>query len=76
MPEYRYQAQDSKGKITKGKAEAADMADLQRRFHDSGLLLLDAKPIVKQMNLKTLKKTQLADLCRQLGTLTKAALRS
>ncbi len=74
MPEYRYQAQDSKGKITKGKAEAADMADLQRRFHDSGLLLLDAKPIVKQMSLKPLKKTQLSDFCRQLGTLTKAGV--
>ncbi|MCR5616588.1 MAG: type II secretion system F family protein [Saccharofermentans sp.] len=74
MPEYRYQAQDSKGKITTGKAEAADMADLQRRFHDSGLLLLDAKPIVKQMNLKVLKKPQLADFCRQLGTLTKAGV--
>ena len=74
MPEYKYQAQDSKGKITKGKAEAADMADLQRRFHDSGLLLLEAKPIVKQMSLKSLKKPQLADFCRQLGTLTKAGV--
>lgn len=74
MPEYKYQAQDSKGKIIKGKAEAADETDLQRRFHDSGLLLLEAKPITKQIALKALKKPKLADFCRQLGTLTKAGV--
>ncbi len=74
MPEYRYQAQDSKGKIVKGKADAFDEADLQKRFHDSGLLLLEAKPIIKQMALKPLKKPRLADFCRQLGTLIKAGV--
>ncbi len=74
MPEYRYRAQDSKGKIVKGKAEAADESDLQRRFHDADMLLLEAKPISKQVALKTLKKTKLADFCRQLGTLTKAGV--
>ena len=74
MPEYKYQAQDSKGKIVRGKAEAADESDLQRRFHDAGLLLLEAKPVVKQVALKPVKKPQLADFCRQLGTLTKAGV--
>ena len=74
MPEYKYQAQDSKGKIVKGKADAFDEADLQKRFHDSGLLLLEAKPIVKQMALKPLKKPKLADFCRQLGTLIKSGV--
>lgn len=74
MPEYKYQAQDSKGKIVKGKADAFDEADLQRRFHDAGLLLLDAKPIMKQVALKPLKKPRLADFCRQLGTLVKSGV--
>ena len=74
MPEYKYQAQDSKGKIVRGKAEAADESDLQRRFHDAGLLLLEAKPVVRQVALKPVKKPQLADFCRQLGTLTKAGV--
>lgn len=74
MPEYKYRAQDSKGKIVKGKAEASDEVDLQRRFHDSGMLLLEAKPVVKQIALKPLKKMKLADLCRQLGTLIKAGV--
>ena len=74
MPEYKYQAQDSKGKVVKGKAEAFDETDLQRRFHDSGLLLLEAKPIKKNMALKPLKKPRLADFCRQLGTLIKSGV--
>ncbi len=74
MPEYKYQAQDSKGKIVRGKAEAADESDLQRRFHDAGLLLLEARPVVRQVALKPVKKPQLADFCRQLGTLTKAGV--
>ena len=74
MPEYKYQAQDSKGKIVRGKAEAADESDLQRRFHAAGLLLLEARPVVRQVALKPVKKPQLADFCRQLGTLTKAGV--
>ena len=74
MPEYKYQAQDSKGKIVKGKAEAYDENDLQKRFHDAGLLLLDVKPVVKQMALKPLKKPKLANFCRQLGTLIKSGV--
>ena len=74
MPEYKYQAQDSKGKVVKGKAEAFDETDLQRRFHESGLLLLEAKPIKKNMALKPLKKPRLADFTRQLGTLIKSGV--
>ena len=74
MPEYKYQAQDSKGKIIKGKAEAFDETDLQRRFHESGLLLLEAKPLRKNMALKPLKKLKLADFTRQLGTLIKSGV--
>lgn len=74
MPEYKYQAQDSKGKVIKGKAEAYDETDLQKRFHESGLLLLEAKPVKKQMALKPLKKPRLADFTRQLGTLIKSGV--
>ena len=74
MPEYKYQAQDGKGKIVKGKAEAYDETDLQKRFHDSGLLLLEAKPLQKNVALKPLKKPKLADFCRQLGTLIKSGV--
>lgn len=74
MPEYRYRAQDQNGKIVKGRSEAPDSSALQKRFHDEGLTLLEATPVVRRVALKPLKKAQLADFCRQLGTLTKAGV--
>lgn len=74
MPEYKYRAQDQNGKIVKGRTEAADESALHKRFHDEGLTLLDATPVVKRVALRPLKKAQLADFARQLGTLTKAGV--
>ena len=74
MPEYKYRAQDQNGKIVKGRSEAADESALHKRFHDEGLTLLDATPVVKRVALRPLKKAQLADFARQLGTLTKAGV--
>ena len=74
MPEYKYRAQDQNGKIIKGRTDAADDAALHKRFHDEGLTLLDAVPVVRRVALKPLKKAQLADFARQLGTLTKAGV--
>lgn len=74
MPEYRYRAQDQNGKIIKGRTDAADESALHKRFHDEGLTLLDATPVVRRVALRPLKKAQLADFARQLGTLTKAGV--
>ncbi len=74
MPEYKYKAQDQNGKIVKGRTDAADASALHKRFHDEGLTLLDATPVVRKVALKPLKKAQLADFARQLGTLTKAGV--
>lgn len=74
MPEYKYQAQDANGKIIKGRTNAFDEADLQRRFHDDNLMLINAVPVSRRIALKPLKKPQLADFARQLGTLTKAGV--
>lgn len=74
MPEYKYRAQDQNGKIVKGRTEAADSAALQKRFHDDGLTLLEVTPIVRRIALRPLKKAQLADFARQLGTLTRAGV--
>jgi len=74
MPEYKYRAQDQNGKIVKGRTEAADESALQKRFHDEGLTLLDATPVIRRVALRPLKKAQLADFARQLGTLTKAGV--
>ena len=74
MPEYRYRVQDQSGKIIKGRTDAADDSALHKRFHDEGLTLLDATPVVRRVALHPLKKAQLADFARQLGTLTKAGV--
>ena len=74
MPEYKYRAKDQNGKIVKGRSEAPDESALHKRFHEEGLTLLDATPVVKRVALKPLKKAQLADFARQLGTLTKAGV--
>ncbi|MCR5340867.1 MAG: type II secretion system F family protein [Saccharofermentans sp.] len=74
MPEYKYRAQDQNGKIIKGRTDAADDSALHKRFHDEGLTLLDANPVVRRVALHPLKKAQLADFARQLGTLTKAGV--
>lgn len=74
MPEYKYRAQDQNGKIVKGRSEAPDESALHKRFHDEGLTLLDATPVIKRVALRPLKKAQLADFARQLGTLTKAGV--
>lgn len=74
MPEYKYRAQDQNGKIIKGRTDAPDDAALHKRFHDEGITLLDATPVVRRVALKPLKKAQLADFARQLGTLTKAGV--
>ena len=74
MPEYKYRAQDQNGKIIKGRTDAPDTSALHKRFHDEGLTLIDATPVVRRVALKPLKKGQIADFARQLGTLTKAGV--
>ena len=74
MPEYKYKAQDQNGKIVRGRSDAPDAAALQKRFHEEGLTLLEVSPVVRRIALKQLKKGQLADFARQLGTLTKAGV--
>lgn len=74
MPEYKYRAQNQDGKIVKGRTDAADESALHKRFHEEGLTLLDATPVVRRVALRPLKKAQLADFARQLGTLTKAGV--
>ena len=74
MPEYRYQAQDSKGASVRGKMNAVDEADLQKKLHNQGVMLLEAKPSKKKITLKPLKKSELATFCTEMGTMTQAGV--
>lgn len=74
MPEYRYQAQDSKGANVRGTMNAVDEADLQKKLHNQGVMLLEAKPTKRKITLKPLKKSELAVFCTEMGTMTQAGV--
>ena len=44
---YRYRAQDEKGRIKTGTIKAQDEADLQGKLKADGLLLVDTKELTK-----------------------------
>ena len=51
MPEYRYQAHDSKGANVRGTMNAVDEADLQKKLRTQGVMLLEAKPTKRKKYL-------------------------
>ena len=74
MPEYRYQSQDENGKQVIGKMDAYDEADLQKKLRNKGLMLTNAKLVSKKVTLRPLKKSELANFCNELGTMTQAGV--
>lgn len=74
MPEYKYLAQDSKGANVRGKMNAVDEADLQKKLRNQGVMLLEAKPAKRKITLKPLKKSELAVFCTEMGTMTQAGV--
>ncbi|MCR5128067.1 MAG: type II secretion system F family protein [Lachnospiraceae bacterium] len=74
MPEYRFKSQDADGKQYSGKVIAVDEADLQRKLRNKDQMLLSATPVAKKISLKPLKKSELANFCTELGTMTQAGV--
>ena len=70
MPQFRYKAQNEKGKSVAGMQAAADESALQRDLREHGLLLLSAQEDGSEQNTtRALRDNQLAEFCRQIGTL-------
>ena len=70
MPQFRYKAQNEKGKSVDGMQAAADESALQRDLREHGLLLLSAQEDGSEQNTtRALRDNQLAEFCRQIGTL-------
>ena len=70
MPQFRYKAQNEKGKSVAGTQAAADESALQRDLREHGLLLLSAQEDGSEQNTtRALRDNQLAEFCRQIGTL-------
>ena len=74
MPEYRFKSQDADGKQFSGKMNALDEADLQKKLRNNGQMLISATSAAKKVALKPLKKSELANFCTELGTMTQAGV--
>jgi len=74
MPEYRYIAQNDKGRQVRGKINASDEREIKKNLNEKNLSLVTYDEIVKQVALKPLKKSQLSDFCRQIGELVRSGI--
>ena len=74
MPNYKYTAADSAGKIFKGTMVVPDEAVLYDRLRSEGKFLTDKTEIKEKKTSGKLKVVVVADFCRQLGTLLGAGV--
>ncbi|MBO4610386.1 MAG: type II secretion system F family protein [Lachnospiraceae bacterium] len=74
MAEYRYTAQNEKGKQIKGRISASDEREIRKKLQDKNQNLLYYEEISKKVALKPLKKSQLSDFCRQMGELIRSGI--
>lgn len=74
MATYKYKAQDEYGKICKGNLSAIDEQDLHNRLKEEKKYLLQASEVKGNDQKRALKSKQIADYCRQLGTLISAGV--
>ncbi len=72
---YRYRAQNSDGKIITGELKANDEAELHGKLKNDGMLLIEAKELVKSKTAhKKLKYDRVADFARNLSKLLGAGV--
>lgn len=74
MANYRYRATDQSGKTVKGTLAAADENDLYEKLKQMDRFLLSAEEIVDKKQGVTLRQMELAEFCRQIGTLLGAGV--
>ncbi len=74
MPEYKYVAENEKGKKITGRISASDERELKKKLFDKEQTLIFSEEISKKVILKPLKKSQLSDFCRQIGELIKSGI--
>lgn len=74
MPTYKYVASSIQGKTRKGVAEAADEAALKDSLSKEGLFLVSCETSIKEFAVRRLRSNELADFCRQLGSMLSAGV--
>ncbi len=74
MPKFAYTAQSMDGKKKRGALDARDEAELYAALKTDGLFVLEAKELRRGAWGRKLKTKQLAEFCRQLGTMLGAGI--
>ena len=69
MALYKYKAQTATGKTVSGKMQANDERELHLKLKEEGKFLLSASVAGANTRVKPLKKMQVAEFARQIGTL-------
>lgn len=74
MPHYIYHASNIKGKIVKGEKTSSNPEYLKNALRLDGLYLVDYQEKIEKTKGKKLKALDLADFCRELGSLLGAGV--
>ena len=74
MPMYRYKAMHLDGRVVRGELQAADRTELRELLLGQELYLTDARESQKEKASGQLKPQQLAEFCRELGTMLSAGV--
>lgn len=75
MPNFKYTAKNLQGQTIRGAEEAADEHALAASLRDRGLFLLNQRDITREeQNAYKLKSNEVADFCRQVGTMLGAGI--
>lgn len=74
MPEYRYRATDMSGKIIRGRKKFNTPEQLKKMLSDEGLMLVDFTEAVNSEKSKKMKSGELADFCRELGSMLESGV--
>lgn len=74
MPKFKYMAKNENGKQVRGIAEAPDAETLYQQLRTDGLFLLSSEETDESERNGRFKPPQLADFCRQMGTLLQAGV--
>lgn len=74
MAKFKYTAQNDSGKRISGKMDAADKDELYAKLRARNIYMISAREESTKPKMKRLKSKELADFCRQLGTLLKAGV--
>ena len=74
MATYKYYAMDIHSKRVRGSREAENEAALRASLSNDALYLISCKEVVDAYKHRQLKATDIADLCRQMGTMLNSGI--